>query len=161
MEGVFRRSLFFLSLTQKEHAMLKHNKETIIAASFFAIALVAIVIKNNALEPELVSEETAVTPAFQWEEPFYGPEDTSPPVDEEASPTHVSDNTFIPLMPGRMSFGEAFFQARLECGPGALFTWNDKTYTTSYAEELAAEKEKCALVNIVANAITVEKKVEE
>ena len=64
-------------------------------------------------------------------------------------------------MPGRMSFGEAFSQARLECGPGVLFTWNDKTYTTSYAEELAAEKEKSALVNIVANAITVEKKVEE
>ncbi len=60
-----------------------------------------------------------------------------------------------------MSFGEAFFQARLECGPGALFTWNDKTYTTSYAEELVAEKEKSALVNIVANAITIEKKVEE
>jgi len=119
------------------------------------------VIKNNTLEPELVSEETAVAPAFQWEEPFYGPEDTSPPVEEEAAPTHVSDNTFIPLMPGRMSFGEAFFQARLECGPGALFTWNDKTYTTSYAEELAAEKEKSALINIVANAISVEKKVEE
>ena len=141
--------------------MLKHKKETAIAASFFAIALVAIVIKNNALEPELVSEETAVAPAFQWEEPFYGPEDASPPVEEEASPTHVSDNTFIPLMPGRMSFGEAFFQARRECGSGAQFTWNDKTYTTSYAEELAAEKEKSALVNIVANAITVEKKVEE
>ena len=141
--------------------MLKHKKETAIAASFFAIALVAIVIKNNALEPELVSEETAVTPAFQWEEPFYGPEDTSPPVEEEVSPTHVSDNTFIPLMPGRMSFGEAFSQARLECGPGALFTWNDKTYTTSYAEELAAEKEKSTLVNIVANSISVEKKVEE
>ena len=60
-----------------------------------------------------------------------------------------------------MSFGEAFSQARLECGPGVLFTWNDKTYTTSYAEELVAEKEKSALVNIVANAITVEKKVEE
>ena len=118
--------------------MLKHKKETTIAASFFAIALVAVVIKNNALEPELVSEEPAVAPAFQWEEPFYGPEDASPPVEEEAAPTHVSDNTFIPLMPGRMSFGEAFFQARLECGPGALFTWNDKTYTTSYAEELAA-----------------------
>jgi len=87
MEGVFRRSLFFLSLTQKEHAMLKHNKETIIAASFFAIALVAVVIKSNTLEPELVSEETAVAPAFQWEEPFYGPEDTSPPVEEEAAPT--------------------------------------------------------------------------
>jgi len=141
--------------------MLKHKKETAIAASFFAIALVAIVIKNNALEPELVSEETAVAPAFQWEEPFYGPEDASPPVEEEAAPTHVSDNTFIPLMPGRMSFGQAFSQARLECGPGALFTWNDKTYTTSYAEELVAEKEKSALVNIVANAITVEKKVEE
>ena len=141
--------------------MLKHKKETAIAASFFTIALVAIVIKNNALEPELVSEETAVAPAFQWEEPFYGPEDASPPVEEEASPTHVSDNTFIPLMPGRMSFGEAFFQARLECGPGALFSWNDKTYTTSYAEELVAEKEKSALVNIVANAITIEKKVEE
>ena len=141
--------------------MLKHKKETAIAASFFAIALVAIVIKNNALEPELVSEEIAVAPAFQWEEPFYGPEDASPPVEEEAAPTHVSDNTFIPLMPGRMSFGEAFFQARLECGPGALFTWNDKTYTTSYAEELVAEKEKSALVNIVANAITIEKKVEE
>jgi hypothetical protein len=82
-------------------------------------------------------------------------------VEEEVSPTHVSDNTFIPLMPGRMSFGEAFFQARLECGPGALFTWNDKTYTTSYAEELAAEKEKSTLVNIVANSISVEKKVEE
>ena len=141
--------------------MLKHKKETAIAASFFAIALVAIVIKNNALEPELVSEETAVTPAFQWEEPFYGPEDTSPPVEEEVSPTHVSDNTFIPLMPGRMSFGEAFFQARLECGPGALFTWNDKTYTTSYAEELATEKEKSALVNNEENSISVEKKVEE
>ena len=141
--------------------MLKHKKETAIAASFFAIALVAIVIKNNALEPELVSEETAVAPAFQWEEPFYGPEDASPPVEEEAAPTHVSDNTFIPLMPGRMSFGQAFSQARLECGPGALFTWNDKTYTTSYAEELVAEKEKSALVNIVANAITIEKKVEE
>ena len=141
--------------------MLKHKKETIIATSFFAIALVAIVIKNNALEPELVSEETAVAPAFQWEEPFYGPEDASPPVEEEAAPTHVSDNTFIPLMPGRMSFGEAFFQARLECGSGALFTWNDKTYTTSYAEELAAEKEKSTLVNIVANSISVEKKVEE
>ena len=60
-----------------------------------------------------------------------------------------------------MSFGEAFFQARLECGPGALFTWNDKTYTTSYAEELAAEKEKSTLVNIVGNSISVEKKVEE
>ena len=141
--------------------MLKHKKETTIAASFFAIALVAIVIKNNALEPELVSEETAVAPAFQWEEPFYGPEDTSPPVEEEAAPTHVSDNTFIPLMPGRMSFGEAFFQARLECGSGALFNLNDKTYTTSYAEELATEKEKSALVNIVANSISVEKKVEE
>ena len=141
--------------------MLKHKKETTIAASFFAIALVAIVIKNNALEPELVSEETAVAPAFQWEEPFYGPEDTSPPVEEEAVPTHASANPSTPLMPGRMSFGQAFSQARLECGPGALFTWNDKTYTTSYAEELAAEKEKSALVNIVANAITVEKKVEE
>jgi len=141
--------------------MLKHKKETAIAASFFTIALVAIVIKNNALEPELVSEETAVAPAFQWEEPFYGPEDTSPPVEEEDAPTHVSDNIFIPLMPGRMSFGEAFFQARLECGSGALFTWNDKTYTTSYAEELATEKEKSALVNIVANSISVEKKVEE
>ena len=141
--------------------MLKHKKETVIAASFFAIALVAVVIKNNTLESELVSEETVVAPAFQWEEPLYDPEDTSPPVEEEAAPTHVSDNTFIPLMPGRMSFGEAFFQARLEGGPGALFTWNDKTYTTSYAEELAAEKEKSALVNIVANAITIEKKVEE
>ena len=62
-----------------------------------------------------------------------------------------------------MSFGEAFFQARLECGPGALFTWNDKTYTTSYAEELAAEKEKTnsALVNIVSNTVSTEKKVEE
>ena len=79
--------------------MLKHKKETAIAASFFAIALVAIVIKNNALEPELVSEETAVAPAFQWEEPSYGPEDALPPVEEEAAPTHVSDNTFIPLMP--------------------------------------------------------------
>ncbi len=161
MEGVFRRSLFFLSLTQKEHVMLKHKKETVIAASFFAIALVAVVIKNNTLEPELVSEETAVAPAFQWEEPFYGPEDTSPPVEEEAAPTHASANPSTPLMPGRMSFGQAFSQARLECGPGALFTWNDKTYTTSYAEELVAEKEKSALVNIVANAITVEKKVEE
>ncbi len=141
--------------------MLKHKKETAIAASFFAIALVAIVIKNNALEPELVSEETAVAPAFQWEEPFYDPEDTSPPVEEEAAPTHASANPFTPLMPGRMSFGQAFSQARLECGPGALFTWNDKTYTTSYAEELVAEKEKSALVNIVANAITIEKKVEE
>ena len=76
--------------------MLKHKKETTIAASFFAIALVAIVIKNNALEPELVSEETAVAPAFQWEEPFYGPEDTSPPVEEEAAPTHVSNHCLSP-----------------------------------------------------------------
>ena len=62
-----------------------------------------------------------------------------------------------------MSFGEAFSQARLECGPGVLFTWNDKTYTTSYAEELAAEKEKTnsALVNIVSNTVSTEKKVEE
>ena len=141
--------------------MLKHKKETVIAASFFAIALVAVVIKNNTLEPELVSEETAAAPAFQWEEPFYDPEDTSPPVEEEAAPTHASANPSTPLMPGRMSFGQAFSQARLECGPGALFTWKDKTYTTSYAEELVAEKEKSALVNIVANAITVEKKVEE
>ena len=141
--------------------MLKHKKETTIAASFFAIALVAVVIKNNTLEPELVSEETAVAPAFQWEETFYDPEDTLPPVEEEVASTHASDNSSVPLMPGRMSFGQAFSQARLECGPGALFTWNDKTYTTSYAEELVAEKEKSALVNIVANAITIEKKVEE
>ncbi len=62
-----------------------------------------------------------------------------------------------------MSFGEAFSQARLECGPGVLFTWNDKTYTTSYVEELAAEKEKTnsALVNIVSNTVSTEKKVEE
>jgi len=161
MEGVFRRSLFFLSLTHKEHAMLKHKKETVIAASFFAIALVAVVIKNNTLESELVSEETAVAPAFQWEEPLYDPEDTLPPVEEEVASTHASDNPSVPLMPGRMSFGQAFSQARIECGPGAVFTWNGKTYTTSYAEELATEKEKSALVNIVANSITLEKKVEE
>ena len=141
--------------------MLKHKKETVIAASFFAIALVAVVIKNNTLESELVSEETAVSPAFQWEEPFYAPEDTLPPVDEEVASTHASDNPSVPLMPGRMSFGQAFSQARIECGPGAVFTWNGKTYTTSYAEELATEKEKSALVNIVANSITLEKKVEE
>ena len=141
--------------------MLKHKKETVIAASFFAIALVAIVIKNNTLESELVSEETVVAPAFQWEEPLYDPEDTLPPVEEEVASTHASDNPSVPLMPGRMSFGQAFSQARIECGPGAVFTWNGKTYTTSYAEELATEKEKSALVNIVANSITVEKKVEE
>ena len=62
-----------------------------------------------------------------------------------------------------MSFGEAFSQARLECGPGELFTWNSKTYTTSYVEELAAEKEKTnsALVNIVSNTVSTKKKVEE
>ena len=141
--------------------MLKHKKETVIAASFFAIALVAIVIKNNTLESELVSEETVVAPAFQWEEPLYDPEDTLPPVEEEVASTHASDNPSVPLMPGRMSFGQAFSQARIECGPGAVFTWNGKTYTTSYAEELATEKEKSALVNIVANSITLEKKVEE
>ena len=141
--------------------MLKHKKETVIAASFFAIALVAVVIKNNTLESELVSEETVVAPAFQWEEPLYDPEDTLPPVEEEVASTHASDNPSVPLMPGRMSFGQAFSQARIECGPGAVFTWNGKTYTTSYAEELATEKEKSALVKIVANSITLEKKVEE
>jgi hypothetical protein len=84
-----------------------------------------------------------------------------PPVEEEVASTHASDNPSVPLMPGRMSFGQAFSQARIECGPGAVFTWNGKTYTTSYAEELATEKEKSALVNIVANSITLEKKVEE
>ena len=96
--------------------MLKHKKETVIAASFFAIALVAVVIKNNTLESELVSEETAVAPAFQWEEPLYDPEDTLPPVEEEVASTHASDNPSVPLMPGRMSFGQAFSQARIEYG---------------------------------------------
>ena len=70
----------------------------------------------------------------------------------------------IPLMPTRMSFGEAFANARTQYGSGSLFTWNGTTYTTSYAEELARDKSlqpDSANVNIVLNATPKGKKGEE
>ena len=99
------------------------------------------------------------------EELFYQSPDLESDLKEEEILEEVLEpDTILPLMPTRMSFGQAFATARMEWGPGALFTWNGLTYTTSYAEELVKEETQISdsgKVNIVLNTIKPDKKVEE
>ena len=141
--------------------MIKNKKETISILAFASIALVAVIIKSITLDSEPIIEEVVMIPATKSEELVYqGPELPSPIVEEDPV-LDESPNAILPVMPRRMTFGEAFSQARIENGPGALFTWNGTTYTTSYAEELVKEekyKADTARVNLVLNTNLLKEK---
>ncbi len=47
-----------------------------------------------------------------------------------------SDSTVKNEPEEKISFGEAFAEARQKLGPGATFTWNGIKYTTFYSEEI-------------------------
>ena len=141
--------------------MIKNKKETISILAFATIIVVAVIIKSNTLDSDPIIEKTTIIPFTEPEEIVYqGPELVSSIIEEDPV-VDESPNTILPVMPRRMTFGEAFSIARMENGPGSLFTWNGVTYTTSYAEELVKEeKEKTdtAKVNIVLNEIPVKEK---
>ena len=83
---------------------------------------------------------------------------------EEKIELEKVEKSLIPLMPKRMTFGQAFAMARTEFGSGSLFTWNGTTYTTSYAEELTKDnilQPDSGNVNIVLNTTLKGKKGEE
>ena len=145
--------------------MLTNKKETILVLSLAAIAFTAVIIKNNTIKPDAEYDEITSIPEISTEEiVIIGP--VSPKVElvEENIELEKDTDFLIPLMPTRMSFGEAFANARTEYGSGSLFTWNGTTYTTSYAEELARDKSlqpDSGNVNIVLNATLKGKKGEE
>ena len=55
--------------------------------------------------------------------------------------------------PTLLSFSEAFAEARRMRGPGAIFEWNGKSYTTSLAEKLVNPNESLdsTQINLVMN----------
>ena len=145
--------------------MLNKKQETITVFAFTAFVILAVMIKSNTTNPESVHDVVAVTPQVPDEEIVYQSPDLQSNLKEEEILEEVLEpETILPLMPTRMSFGQAFATARMEWGPGVLFTWNGLTYTTSYAEELVKEETQISdsgKVNIVLNTIKPDKKVEE
>ena len=145
--------------------MLNKKQETITVFAFTAFVILAVMIKSNTTNPESVHDVVAVTPQVPDEEIVYQSPDLQSNLKEEEILEEVLEpETILPLMPTRMSFGQAFATARMEWGPGVLFTWNGLTYTTSYAEELVKEETQISdsgKVNIVLNTIKPNKKVEE
>ena len=145
--------------------MLKKKQEIITVIAFTAFVILAVMIKSNTTNPESVHDVVAVTPQVPDEEIVYQSPDLQSNLKEEEILEEVLEpETILPLMPTRMSFGQAFATARMEWGPGVLFTWNGLTYTTSYAEELVTEEIQVSdsgKVNIVLNTIKPDKKVEE
>ena len=145
--------------------MLKKKQEIITVIAFTAFVILAVIIKSNTINPESVYDGLTVTPQIPEEELFYqSPDLVSDLKEEEILEEVLEPDTILPLMPTRMSFGQAFATARMEWGPGVLFTWNGLTYTTSYAEELVTEEIQVSdsgKVNIVLNTIKPDKKVEE
>ena len=145
--------------------MLNKKQETITVFAFTAFVILAVMIKSNTTNPESVHDVVAVTPQVPDEEIVYQSPDLQSNLKEEEILEEVLEpETILPLMPTRMSFGQAFATARMEWGPGVLFTWNGLTYTTSYAEELVKEETQITdsgKVNIVLNTIKPDKKVEE
>jgi len=145
--------------------MLNKKQETITVFAFTAFVILAVMIKSNTTNPESVYDEVTVTHQIPEEEIVYqGPDLQSNLKEEEILEEVLEPETILPLMPTRMSFGQAFATARMEWGPGVLFTWNGLTYTTSYAEELVTEEIQVSdsgKVNIVLNTIKPDKKVEE
>ena len=145
--------------------MLKKKQEIITVIAFTAFVILAVMIKSNTINPESVDDGLTVTPQIPEEELFYqSPDLVSNLKEEEILEEVLEPDTILPLMPTRMSFGQAFATARMEWGPGVLFTWNGLTYTTSYAKELVKEETQISdsgKVNIVLNTIKPNKKVEE
>ena len=145
--------------------MLTNKKETILALSLVAIAFTAVIIKTNTIKPDAEYDKITSTPEISTEEiVIIGPASPKVELVEENIELEKDTDFLIPLMPTRMSFGEAFANARTQYGSGSLFTWNGTTYTTSYAEELARDKSlqpDSANVNIVLNATPKGKKGEE
>ena len=145
--------------------MLTNKKETILALSLVAIAFTAVIIKTNTIKPDAEYDEITSIPEISTEEiVIIGPASPKVELVEENIELEKDTDFLIPLMPTRMSFGEAFASARTEYGSGSLFTWNGTTYTTSYAEELARDKSlqpDSGNVNIVLNATPKGKKGEE
>ncbi len=141
--------------------MRNNKKDTISIVAFVAIALVAIIIKSNTLGKESTFEGTAMVPIKESEKSIDEDLFSNLPITEKDPIVDEAENTLLPIMPNRMTFGEAFSKAREENGPGSLFKWNDKTFTASYAEELVDEKnnsDDSVKVNMALNEITVDEK---
>jgi hypothetical protein len=145
--------------------MLKNKKETISAVALAAIAFTAVIIKSNTIKTNTENDEVTSIPEISMEEiVFIDPVIPEVELVEEKIELEKDENILIPVMPKRISFGEAFAMARTEFGSGSLFTWNGTTYTTSYAEELVKDnilQPDSGNVNIVLNTTLKGKKGEE
>lgn len=104
------------------------------------ITIAGIAILANGLLREPPSE---LTDPFQYSDEVELTLDM--PTDEVASKEEITSlvkpveiNVESPTLP---SFSEAFAEARRMRGPGAIFEWNGKSYTTSLAEELVNPNE--------------------
>ena len=145
--------------------MLKNKKETISAVALAAIAFTAVIIKTNTMKPNAENDNITSIPEISMEElVFIDPVMPEVELVEEKIELEKVEKSLIPLMPKRMTFGQAFAMARTEFGSGSLFTWNGTTYTTSYAEELTKDnilEPDSGNVNIVLNTTLKGKKGEE
>ena len=142
--------------------MHKIKKETISALVLATIAFTAVIIKSNTMKSNIENNDITFIPEIPMEE-IIVIEPVLPEVElvEEKIELEKNEDILIPLMPKRMSFGEAFSMARTELGSGSLFKWNGTTYTTSYAEELVKENillSDSGNVNIVLNSTPKGKK---
>ena len=142
--------------------MRKIKKETISALVLATIAFTAVIIKSNTMKSNTEKDDITFIPEIPMEE-IIVIEPVLPEVElvEEKIELEKNEDILIPLMPKRISFGEAFSMARKELGSGSLFKWNGTTYTTSYAEELVKENillSDSGNVNIVLNSTPKGKK---
>ncbi|MDP6339736.1 MAG: hypothetical protein QF842_05360 [Candidatus Marinimicrobia bacterium] len=125
------------------------NKTDGLTIGFVLVGATAILI-NGYLKKDSLLENTAInetpTPSVEFLDPI---DDLSQsPVITEDKMGFVEESKAV-LLP----FSEAFVQARINRGPGALFEWNGKSYTTSYAEEIVKPGEKLdsTRINLVLN----------
>jgi hypothetical protein len=123
---------FFLTNIKKEHAM-HLNKTDGFTIGFVLTAAIAILINGYLKQPDdndpykIVDSNSSVEVVdntIEMEVPHY-----------EALIEDVADPAITPdTLP--VTFSQAFAFARQEKGPGAIFEWNGKSYTTSLSEEI-------------------------
>ncbi|MEA1882469.1 MAG: hypothetical protein U9N31_08730 [Candidatus Marinimicrobia bacterium] len=126
------------------------NKTDGFTIGFILIAGTAILV-NGYVKKDNPQKNPVIKESFTFSEEFDYPTELTPSTPEIAleefkefndEPTEVV-----------MTFAEAFAEARRINGPVALFEWNGKSYTTSFAEEIVnpGEKVDSTEINLVLN----------
>lgn len=121
---------------------LKKEKIATLSIILLVLGIVAIgIIKQNRqtiAENRVISTENRQE---SWEmieenrDPLINQQDSRIIVDTRLSSSSITENTMNEEESGT-TFSQAFSDARETLGPGQIFIWNGKEYTTSYAEEV-------------------------